>query len=123
MLFDCKMIGNNYFIDDPVANIRLSVANLFTVLKQMLILPDDISLNTRLNGVFIKYSNHEKDRDVIQIFERKMKEIKNVQLDGVNKEEHDKEQKRRLDEEERIASGGKSVFPMYGKKSTRSEYT
>uniref|UniRef100_A0A1Y1KKB2 Serine/threonine-protein phosphatase 4 regulatory subunit 4 n=3 Tax=Photinus pyralis TaxID=7054 RepID=A0A1Y1KKB2_PHOPY len=104
----------DYFFDhlldlagDPVPNIRLCVANLFAFLKQMLVLPEDKLLNERLNDAMRKYANDEEDRDVIQVFQSKMKEMKNVSTDA--KDEYKKEQKRRREEEDKINSGSKPM--------------
>lgn len=102
------------FKDDPVANIRFCVASLFGTLKQMLVLPDDQILFDRLNDVFQKF-NEEKDRDALEIYRRKMEEIKRPNL-SFNKEEHEKEQKRRREEEDKIMSGGKGSTFLGGKK-------
>ncbi|KAF5272713.1 hypothetical protein FQA39_LY07740 [Lamprigera yunnana] len=99
--------------DDPIANIRLCVATLFTYLKQMLVLPEDKALSEKLNEVLKKYSNHERDRDVLEMFQIKMKEIKSMDM---NKEEYKKEQKRRRDEEEKINSGAKPIVQLLNKK-------
>ncbi|KAK4873140.1 hypothetical protein RN001_015169 [Aquatica leii] len=97
---------------DPVANIRMCVANLFTYLNQMLILPEDKLLHERFNEVLKRYTKEETDRDVVEAFQLKLKEMS--QLD-VN-EEYKNEQKRRRDEEDRIHSGAKPTVPLILKK-------
>ncbi|KAK4873133.1 hypothetical protein RN001_015162 [Aquatica leii] len=100
---------------DPVANIRLCIVNMIMSLKQMLILPDDKQLTERFNTVLKRYTDDEKDRDVIKAFQLKTKEMKTYE---VNKEEYKKEQKRRRDEEDRINSGAKVSVLLLPKKET-----
>lgn len=99
--------------DDPIPNIRLCVANLLAFLKQMLVLPDDKLLHERLNDIIKKYSSEEKDRDVIEAFHLKLKEMKNLNVNL--KDEYIKEQKRRREEEDKIFSGGKALVQVTGR--------
>ncbi|KAK4873132.1 hypothetical protein RN001_015161 [Aquatica leii] len=100
---------------DPVANIRLCIVNMIMSLKQMLILPEDKQLNERFNTVLKRYTDDEKDRDVIKAFQLKSKEMKTYEI---NKEEYKKEQKRRRDEEDRINAGAKVSVLLLPKKDT-----
>ncbi|KAF5297424.1 hypothetical protein FQR65_LT01355 [Abscondita terminalis] len=103
---------------DPIANIRMCAINLFSALKQMLTFPDDKLLQDKFNNVLRRYTNHEKDRDVLEAFNAKSREMKGI--DGV-REEYKREQKRRRDEEDRINAGGKPSVHVITKKEPTSQ--
>lgn len=81
---------------------------LLPILKQMLLLPIDRSLQLKLEQFVSKIEVMEKDRDVIDTLKVKLKEMRMPQA---NKQEALMEEKRRIDEEEKIL-GGKMGLPI-----------
>lgn len=83
-------------------------------MRDMLILPGDRMLSDRLQEVILKFSS-EKNKDVLKIFTKQMSEMKRTSGAGITarKTEHDKEEKKRQDEEDKLlqAGMGKMIVP------------
>lgn len=91
-----------HILDDPVSTVRLCVVNLTPALKQMIVLPVDRNLQTKLEGMMSKLELVEKDRDVIFALKHTLKELKTIH--GMNTENLI-EEKRKIEEEEKILQG------------------
>lgn len=85
-----------------MSTVRLCVVNLTPVLKQMLVIPVDRNLQTKLEGMLSKIEMAETDKDIIYALKCKLKEMRNVH--GMNTEQLF-EEKRRIEEEEKILQG------------------
>ncbi|CAH1119724.1 unnamed protein product [Phaedon cochleariae] len=119
-LFSWKYFKEHFYLplltlgDDPVSTVRLCVLNLCPVLKQMLVLPLDRNLQLRLEGFMSKIEVMEKDKDVIDTLKAKLKEMRSSQ---VSKQEALIEERRKIEEEEKIAQGKISTNALISYKS------
>lgn len=78
------------------------MVNLTPILKQMLVFPVDRNLQIKLESMISKMEMVEKDKDVIFALKCKTKEMRNPQ--SMNAEQLI-EEKRKIDDEERILQG------------------
>ncbi|KAJ8938537.1 hypothetical protein NQ318_016907 [Aromia moschata] len=107
-IFSSKYFKEHFFMsllkltEDPVSTVRLSVVNLGPILKNMLILPLDRTLQTKLENSFSKMEAMETDKEIISTLRRKLKEMRTPQL---NRQGFLMEEKRKVEEEERIQQG------------------
>ncbi|XP_030746538.1 serine/threonine-protein phosphatase 4 regulatory subunit 4-like isoform X4 [Sitophilus oryzae] len=107
-IFSKKFFKEHFYLpllsltDDPVSVVRLSVIKLCPILKQMLSLPDDRALQLKLENILSKMEMIESDIDVIRALRCKLKDMRSLPL---NKTDALIEEKRRLDEEEKISKG------------------
>ncbi|KAG5882164.1 hypothetical protein JTB14_002888 [Gonioctena quinquepunctata] len=97
--------------EDPVSTVRFCVVNLCPLLKQMLILPIDRNLQLKLENFMSKIEMMEKDKDVLASLKSKLKEMRTPLM---NKQETLMEQRRKIEEEERISQGRISWNTLYG---------
>ncbi|XP_023021744.2 serine/threonine-protein phosphatase 4 regulatory subunit 4 isoform X2 [Leptinotarsa decemlineata] len=97
--------------DDPVSTVRLCVVNLCPMLKQMLVLPIDRNLQLKLENFMSKIEMMEKDKDVLSSLKTKLKEMRTPQI---NKQETLMEEKRKVEEEDKILQGKLSLHTAIG---------
>ncbi|CAG9855810.1 unnamed protein product [Phyllotreta striolata] len=116
-VFSWKYFKESFYIpllslgEDPVSTVRLTVANMFPLLKKMLMMPLDRQLQTKLDHVVTKLEANEKDKDVLAILKANSKIMKNPQL---TKPEELLEEKRKVEEEDKVHLGKatSSLAPM-----------
>lgn len=107
-IFSWKYFKEHFYLpllslgDDPVSTIRLCVVKICPTLKQMLVMPIDRSLQMKLENFVSKIEILEKDKDVIAMLKQKLKEMRSPQI---NKQEGLLEEKRKIEEEEKIMLG------------------
>ncbi|KAJ8919708.1 hypothetical protein NQ315_006236 [Exocentrus adspersus] len=89
-------------LEDPVSTIRLCVVNLCPVLKHMCVTAVDRNYQVKLENALAKMEVTEADKDVIAALKAKLKEMRGVQ---VNKPDSLMEEKRRIDDEDKIQQG------------------
>lgn len=85
-----------------MSTIRLSVVNMSPQLKRMCLSAVDRNYQMKLENSLAKVEVSEKDRDVISALKAKLKEMRTPQ---VGKPETLVEEKRRIEEEDRILQG------------------
>ncbi|KAJ8980634.1 hypothetical protein NQ317_011710 [Molorchus minor] len=113
-VFSGKYFKENFFIpllkltEDPVSTVRLCVVNLGPSLKNMLILPIDRTLQIKLENALAKMETMETDKEVIETLKRKLKEMRAPQI---NRQAFLMEEKKKVEEEERIQQGKVSQSP------------
>lgn len=93
---------NNLFLEDPVQIVRLTMVKMCPVMKEMLVIPADRGLQLKFENIVSKMEMMESDRDVIMLLKVKLKEMR--QMHSV-KNEVLAEDKRKMDEEDRILKG------------------
>ncbi|CAH0545637.1 unnamed protein product [Brassicogethes aeneus] len=93
-----------HLADDPVSNIRLQLIELAPILKDILTLPGDKFLLTNLDLAITKMgsSKSDRDRDVLYSIDCTLKKMRTL---SPPKQDMIVEDKRRLEEEEKIFSG------------------
>ncbi|CAH1113299.1 unnamed protein product [Psylliodes chrysocephalus] len=107
-IFSWKYFKEHFFThllqlgEDPVSTIRLCVVNLCPTLKQMLIMPIDRNLLTKLENLVSKLEMMEKDKDVLNSLRTKSKEVRTPH---VNRPDVLLEEKRKIEEEDKIQQG------------------
>ncbi|XP_057661531.1 serine/threonine-protein phosphatase 4 regulatory subunit 4-like isoform X2 [Diorhabda carinulata] len=107
-IFSWKYFKEHFYLpllslgDDPVSTIRLCVVKICPTLKQMLVMPIDRNLQMKLENFVSKIEMLEKDKDVISTLKQKLKEMRSPQI---NKQECLLEEKRKIEEEEKIMLG------------------
>ncbi|KAF7282801.1 hypothetical protein GWI33_001948 [Rhynchophorus ferrugineus] len=105
--------------DDPVSVIRLSVIKLCPTLKQMLVLPEDKVLQLKLENMISKMEMIESDIDVIRTLRAKLKDMR---TGPIGKTDAAAEEKRKIEEEDKIAKGKMPVkAPAVQTKAVKSE--
>ncbi|XP_060519685.1 serine/threonine-protein phosphatase 4 regulatory subunit 4-like isoform X2 [Cylas formicarius] len=92
--------------DDHVSNVRLSFVKLCLVLKQMLVLPVDRSLQIKFESAISKLELMETDKEVLVMLKKSLKQMRSLQ---VTDSEIVLEEKRRIEEEEYISKGSISI--------------
>ncbi|KAI4495206.1 hypothetical protein M0804_001407 [Polistes exclamans] len=117
-IFSSAYFKENFFTvllnlaEDPVANIRLKVVSLLTILKSQLWLPTDKKLLTTLEATVRHLLNSEKDRDVVDMLTNTVQKLEQTEVryerqSGTGKmTKQDLEDARKFDEEKRLLHAG-----------------
>ncbi|XP_050303781.1 serine/threonine-protein phosphatase 4 regulatory subunit 4-like isoform X2 [Anthonomus grandis grandis] len=107
-IFSWKYFKEHFYLpllslaEDPISIVRLSMVKLCPMLKLMLTLPQDRALQLKLENILSKMEMMESDKDVIMMLKQKLREMRTFR--GI-KNEVLVEDKRRMDEEDKLLKG------------------